>query len=250
MTAGPVVLQVRDLRHHYEDGTATLKGIDFAVREGECLGIVGANGAGKSTLLQLLAGCLEPDSGEVWLDGVSLHHAANEKARRQIGLVFQDADDQLFMPTVWEDVAFGLAARGVATATLKNEAIAVLRTLHAAHLAERAPHRLSGGEKRVVATATVLAMLPRILVLDEPTAALDPRARRHWIALLKAMPVTRIVASHDLDMVLDVCDRVLVMNQGSIVRESEVPGCLRDAAFLRDCGLELPLRYEEGREGT
>ncbi|MDR2710084.1 MAG: energy-coupling factor ABC transporter ATP-binding protein [Burkholderiales bacterium] len=243
MTASPDILQVRGLRHHYEDGTATLKGIDFTVREGECLGIVGANGAGKSTLLQLLAGCLEADSGEVSLDGVPLYKEKN-KARPPIGLVFQDADDQLFMPTVWEDVAFGLAARGVEAAALKHEAVAVLKTLHATHLAGRTPHRLSGGEKRIAATAAVLAMSPRILALDEPTAALDPRARRHWMALLKAMPSTRIVASHDLDMVLDVCDRVLVMHQGNIARESEVPGCLRDAAFLRDCGLELPLRYE------
>ncbi len=246
MTADAIVLQVEGLRHCYEDGTATLHGIDFVVREGECLGIVGANGAGKSTLLQLLAGCLEPAGGEVRLDGMPLYRDENQKnkARRQIGLVFQDADDQLFMPTVWEDVAFGLAARGVPVAALKQEAIGVLQTLQAAHLAERAPHRLSGGEKRVAATAAVLAMAPRVLVLDEPTAALDPRARRHWIALLKAMPVTRIVASHDLDMVLDACDRVLVLHQGGIVRESAVPGCLRDAAFLHGCGLELPLRYE------
>jgi cobalt/nickel transport system ATP-binding protein len=204
------------------------------------LALIGANGSGKSTLLAHLAGCFPFDgSGEIRLFGQSVGSDL-ERLRKAVGLIFQDSDDQLFMPSVLEDVAFGLVARGMKVAVAHERALAVLETLSAAQLASRLPHRLSGGEKRVVALAGILVTQPEIIVLDEPSSGLDPQARRRVIEMLQALDRPMILATHDLDMALDVCTRALVMNEGRITADGNLPDLLKDEPLLLENGLELP----------
>ena len=164
--------------------------------------------------------------------------------RRTVGMVFQDADDQLFMPTVGEDVAFGPANMGLPPEDVERRVHEALETVGALHLLERPPYRLSGGEKRMVSIATVLAMQPDILVMDEPTNHLDARARRNCIALLRSFKHARIIVSHDLDMVMDVCNRIIVLNQGRLVADDTPQTIFSNAALLEECHLELPLRMQ------
>ena len=164
--------------------------------------------------------------------------------RRTVGMVFQDADDQLFMPTVGEDVAFGPANMGLPPEDVERRVHEALETVGALHLLERPPYRLSGGEKRMVSIATVLAMQPDILVMDEPTNHLDARARRNCIALLRSFKHARIIVSHDLDMVMDVCNRIIVLNQGRLVADDTPQAIFSNAALLEECHLELPLRMQ------
>jgi cobalt/nickel transport system ATP-binding protein len=245
-TDAAAVVQVHALAYAYPDGTPALRGVDLQVAAGGALGIVGANGAGKSTLLQHLNGLLRPAAGEVHIDGQRLADDTLAEARRRVGFVFQDADDQLFMPTVFDDVAFGPLHQGLAEAEVRARVAQALATVGAAHLAARAPYRLSGGEKRLVALAGVLAMAPRVLVLDEPSAGLDPTARRRLIGLLRTLPHTRIVAAHDLDLVLEVCPRVLVLHQGRVHADGDARAIFGDAALLARCGLEPPLAWPRG----
>jgi cobalt/nickel transport system ATP-binding protein len=168
--------------------------------------------------------------------------------RKAVGLIFQDPDDQLFMPRVLEDVAFGLVSHGMNLTQAHQQARATLETLSSVHLENRLPHRLSGGEKRLVALAGILAMRPEIVALDEPTASLDPRARRRVIEVLKTLDQPMILATHDLDMALDVCTRALVMNKGRVAAEGELPALLKDETLLLENGLELPPRFERRPE--
>ncbi|MDR1363609.1 MAG: energy-coupling factor ABC transporter ATP-binding protein [Spirochaetaceae bacterium] len=221
----------------YDNTIVSLDKINLSVSQGECICIAGANGSGKSTLLQIIAGCVKPSLGSIIIDGV---RQKNDGKGRVSGIVFQDPEDQLFMPSVWEDVAFGVMEKGMDCETAKALAIEALESVDAAYLAERAPYKLSGGEKQRAALAAVLIMKPDILLLDEPTAALDPRARKNLIALLKKIPRTKIIATHDLDMALEVADRVIFLRNGRIAAASPVPGLLLDEVFLQDTGLELP----------
>jgi cobalt/nickel transport system ATP-binding protein len=195
-------------------------------------------------LLAHLAGCfaVPAGNGEIILFGRPAG-AEPHRLRGAVGLIFQDPDDQLFMPRVLEDVAFGLVSRGMSVAEAHERALSTLETLSVAHLANRPPHRLSGGEKRMVALAGILAADPEIIVLDEPSSTLDPRARRHVIGVLKALGKPMILATHDLDMVLDICTRAVIMNKGRAVAEGPLPSILQDETFLRRNGLEAPLRY-------
>ncbi len=236
------LLEVKGLCHRYNERLASLRDINFTLARGESLAIVGANGSGKSTLLQLISACLKPASGDILLEGQSVYENV-KNARRQIGMVFQDPDDQLFMPTVWEDVAFGVLNRGVALSEARDMALAALDKVCARHLADRESHRLSGGEKRVAALATVFIMNPSVLLLDEPTNALDPKARRNLIELLAQREYSKIIATHDLDMALEICDRVIFLDNGKMAGESIVPGLLLDESFLKSVNLELPLSY-------
>ncbi|MDR2658897.1 MAG: energy-coupling factor ABC transporter ATP-binding protein [Spirochaetaceae bacterium] len=222
----------------YDGAIKSLNDISFSVLEGECICVAGANGSGKSTLLQVISGCVKPSSGSVIIDGVTRKNGEKEKIS---ALVFQEPEDQLFMPSVWEDVAFGVMNKDMDCETAKTLAIAALESVDAAALAERAPYKLSGGEKQRAALASVLIMEPEILLLDEPTASLDPRARKKLINLLKKIPRTKIIATHDLDMALDIANRVIFLNGGRIAADSEVPGLLLDETFLQNAGLELPL---------
>ena len=236
------VLEARALHYAYPDGNPALNGVDFALNKGEKLALVGANGSGKSTLMLHLSGCLAAQRGEVLLRGSPVGSDL-KRLRDAVGLIFQDPDDQLFMPQVFEDVAFGLVAHGRNVAEAHAEAAAVLDTLNIGHLASRPPHRLSGGEKRMVALAGILVMQPEIVVLDEPSAALDPRARRRVIETLQELEKPLILATHDLDMALDVCGRAIVMNKGVVSADGAIPDILQDKFLLLENGLEPPLRY-------
>lgn len=239
MSAPAIVL--RGLAHAYADGTPALRGVDLRIEAGESVAIVGANGAGKSTLLLHLNGLLLPGAGSVAIEGQPVTRATLVAVRQRVGMVFQDADDQLFMPTVQDDVAFGPLNQGLAAAEVQRRVAAALAAVGAAHLAARAPYRLSGGEKRAVAIAGVLAMAPAILVLDEPSAGLDPAGRRRLIQLLRGLPQTRVIATHDLDLVLDLCPRVVVLHQGRVAADGAPRSVFADGALLQRCQLEPPL---------
>ncbi len=236
-------VDVRGLHHRYADGTAALRGLDCHIGAGEAVAVVGANGAGKSTFLLHLDGLLQPSAGEVRVGELPVRRDTRVQVQRRVGYVFQDADDQLFMPTVEDDVAFGPLNLGLSPQAARERVQQALARVGAAHLATRAPWRLSGGEKRVVAIAGVLAMAPQVLVLDEPSAGLDPAARRRLIALLRSLPQTRIVATHDLDLALEVCTRVLVMHEGRIEADGVPAEVFRDTALLQRCHLEPPLAW-------
>jgi cobalt/nickel transport system ATP-binding protein len=212
-----------------------LTDISFSVEKGVTVCVAGANGCGKSTLLQLIAQCLEPQKGTITI------HSGADGGNRHAGIVFQEPDHQLFMPTVWEDVAFGVLKKGAAPDSAREAAFAALRMVEAEHIAERPPYKLSGGEKQRAVLAGILITEPEILVLDEPSAALDPRARKNLIALLKRIPCTKIIASHDLDLALDLADTLIFLDKGRIAAQSPVPGLLLNETFLQTIGLELPL---------
>jgi len=203
--------------------------------------IIGANGAGKSTLLLHLNGYLAPTAGEIQIGDFPLNKGTLPQIRRSVGMVFQDPDDQLFMPTVYDDVAFGPLNLGLSGSDLDRCVIESLERVGARHLVEKAPYHLSGGEKRRVAIATVLSMSPDILVLDEPTNGLDPYSRRQLIALLKQFRHTRIFTSHDLDMVLELCERTIVLKDGVVRADGPTLEIFQDAALLEECRLEKPL---------
>ena len=238
------LIDICHLEFTYPDGTPALRDVSLAVCRGESVGIIGANGAGKSTLLLHLAGCLTPSGGKLTIGGTPLHRDTVDAIRRSVGVVFQNPDDQLFMPTVQDDVAFGPRNQGLAEAEVAGRVQEALAAVGAAGLVGRPPYRLSGGEKRAVSIATVLAMSPEILVLDEPTAGLDPRSRRNVIGLLNQLDHTRIVASHDLDLILEVCQRVILLRQGRVAADGRCAEVLRQSALLADGGLELPLTLQ------
>ena len=234
-------LRVHGLHYRYPDGLHALKGVDLCVEEGECLALVGPNSAGKSTLLLHCNGCLLPAEGEVRVAGVPVDKAHLDDIRRRVGTVFQEADDQLFMPTIAEDVGFGPHNMGLAPQEVQARVEQALAAVGAGHLLQRQPHHLSGGEKRAVAIATVLAMRPGLLLLDEPTSNLDPRARRRFMELARSLPQTRIIATHDMDMVLELCARTVVLYDGQVRADGPTREIFQDAILLQQCGLEVPL---------
>ena len=233
------MLRVENLRYTYPDGHEARRGISLTVHEGEKLALVGANGSGKSTLLLHIAGAVKVQQGRITFRG----QEAQEVLRKNIGLTFQDADDQILMPSVLEDVAFSLIAGGLGREEAHKRARGILESLGIAHLSGRLPHRLSGGEKRIVSFAGVLASEPEVLALDEPSSALDPRSRRRVIDFLRGSRHTIILATHDLDMALDVCTRAVILSEGSVACEGTLPELFRDKNILEANGLELPLRY-------
>lgn len=237
-------VEALDLHHSYPDGTVALRGVSFRITHGESVAIVGENGAGKSTLLLHLNGYLAPTGGEVRIGGLPLNRDTLPAVRRAVGMVFQDPDDQLFMPTVFEDVAFGPLNLGLPAEEVEGRVAKALETVGMGGLGGRPPYKLSGGEKRAVAIATVLAMEPDILVMDEPTANLDPRSRRRLIQLLRSFSHTKIIATHDLDMALDLCGRTLVLHEGRIAADGPTRDILRDESILGPCSLERPLRLQ------
>jgi len=238
------IVEIQDLRYTYPDGTKALRGVSLRIVHGESVALVGANGAGKSTLLKHLNGCLVPEAGTVRIGGFPLTPKTLSQVRKTVGMVFQDPDDQLFMPLVREDVAFGPLNLGLPPEEVEERVRQALETVDASHLADRPPYRLSAGEKRSVAIASVLAMEPSILVMDEPSSHLDPRARRQLIRLLSSFQHTKIIATHDLDLALDLCPRTAVLREGRIAADGPTLEILQDEELLESCRLEKPLRLQ------
>lgn len=240
------VVKIRDLEYAYPDGTKALKGINATVLEGESIALIGPNGAGKSTLLLHLNGILR-GKGRVEVAQTEISAGNAETVREKIGLVFQDPDDQLFMPTVFDDVAFGPINLGWE----KEKVIfAVKRALGEVDMLdsiERVSHHLSFGEKKKAALATVLSMQPEILILDEPSSNLDPRARRHLIEVLRNLSITKIIAGHDLELDLAICNKAILLDGGEIIAAGGIEEILGDKLLMESHGLEVPLSLQLGR---
>jgi cobalt/nickel transport system ATP-binding protein len=232
-------LQVRDLHFSYHDGHAALRGVSFEVCEGDKVALVGPNGAGKSTLMLHLNGILH-GQGEVNVGGKRLMRENLPAIRSMVGLVFQNPDDQLFSPTVFEDVAFGPLHMGLPMNEVEARVNAALEAVRMTGFRDRLSHHLSVGEKKRIAIATVLSMDPQILVLDEPSAGLDPRARRTLINLLRELPITMLVSTHDIRLVQELFPRTIVMDEGTIVADGRTNNILDDEALLTAHGLEKP----------
>lgn len=233
-----------DVRFAYPDGRDALAGVDLAVQPGERLAVLGPNGAGKSTLVLHLNGILTPSSGEVRIGDTVVSGATAAEVRRRVAIVFQDPDDQLFMPTVHDDVAFGPANAGLAGHALEDRVASALGAVGLAEHGGRAPHHLSLGQRRRAAVATVLSMEPEVLVLDEPTANLDPAARRELAEILRAQSVTTLVVTHDLPYALELCPRSVILDAGRIVADGPTPELLADTELLAAHRLELPHGFD------
>ena len=233
-------VEVEGLSYRYPDGTPALRDINMRVTAGETVGIIGPNGAGKTTLLLHLNGVRRPTAGAVRVLGREVTARNAREVRSEVGLVFENPDHQLFMPTVFEDVAFGPLNQGVGREELGEIVGEALSKVGMEGSEQRPPHHLSLGERRRVALATVLAMKPRILVLDEPLAGLDPRGRRELMELIASLPGTKVIASHDLEMVLRLCGSVFVLDGGQIVAEGPTARLLSNQALMENHGLEVP----------
>ncbi|WP_169975326.1 energy-coupling factor ABC transporter ATP-binding protein [Tautonia rosea] len=266
----PASLLVRGLRYRYPDGKEALRGVDLEIRAGETVALVGPNGAGKSTLLLHLNGLLpgrlgsagdpglghghglpsikRPESAtSVWIDGLPVNERNGPEIRRRVGLLFQDPDDQMFSATVLEDVAFGPLNLGKRKAEARRIALHCLGLVDMAQAADRPPHHLSFGERKRACLAGVLACEPTVLVLDEPTANLDPRSRRNFLSLIRSLPATKLIATHDLEMVLELCDRVALLDAGRVVADGLPETILGDEALMESHGLELPISIRLSR---
>ena len=238
------IVEASDLHYTYPEGTVGLSGVTFRITHGESVALVGENGAGKSTLLLHLNGFLSADSGEVRVGGYAVNSKNLNTIRRAVGMVFQNPDDQLFMPTVLDDVAFGPLNLGFTDIEARTKSMQALDTVGAAHLKNRPPYKLSQGEERSVAIATVLAMSPDILVMDEPTSSLDPMSRAALIELLKTFRHTKIIATHDLDMAMDLCERTIVLHKGKVTADGPTLKLFQDEELLHLSRLERPLRMQ------
>ncbi len=234
----------RELDFTYPDGTVGLEKVSFRITHGESVALVGANGAGKSTLLLHMSGCLLPTGGSLQVGDWPVTKKTVATIRRSVGMVFQDSDDQLFMPTVFEDVAFGPMNLGLGPEQVEAVVEDALQRVAAGHLKDRPPYKLSAGEKRRVAIAAVLAMSPAILVMDEPSSSLDPRSRRELMELLKSFEHTKIIATHDLDLALELCPRTIVLGEGRVLADGPTADIFADAAVLSQSRLEKPLSMQ------
>lgn len=237
-------VNVTDLFYTYPDGTEALKGVNFKVMEGERVAVIGSNGSGKSTLFYHLNGLFSPTKGTVLINEEEITKTNLDKIRMTVGLVFQDPDDQLFAPTVWEDVAFGPRNMGLSKREVAERVNSALNMLHIADLKDKRPDNLSGGQKRLVSIAGVLAMNPEIIVLDEPTSNLDPctsSAVMHLLVdLSRRMNIALIIATHDVDAVPQYADRIYVMHEGRFVAEGTPEAVFSNTSVIRESHLRLP----------
>ncbi|MBQ9563389.1 MAG: ABC transporter ATP-binding protein [Lachnospiraceae bacterium] len=238
------VLSLEQAGCYYDISHPVLSGLTFAIRKGEAVGLIGANGSGKSTLLDSLCG-LTPHTGSMSLHGLSVEKQNLAQIRRRTGYLLQDSDSQLFLPTVYDDIAFAPRNYGLGEETAEAAVDEALERTGIAHLKHRQNYRLSGGEKRMVCLAVVLAMKPELVLMDEPSIALDPYNRRTLIRLLNQMPETKHIASHDLDLVDETCERVILLDDHGIRADGPAAQILQDEALLTSCRLELPLSMQK-----
>ncbi len=234
------MIKIDHLSVKYQDGNQVINGIDLRVKDGETIGIIGANGAGKSTLLMTMVGILFPGEGSIEIDGVLLDRKNLRELRERTGVVFQNPDDQLFMSNVFDDIAFGLRNYGMQEENVKQKIMKMMEELGVEKLQHMSSHKLSGGEKRIIAIATVLVMEPSVVLFDEPSSFLDPKTRRRLIHLLRELKMTKVIATHDLDMALELCDRIVVLKKGKVFAEGNAKDILTNQSLLEEAGLELP----------
>lgn len=240
-----ISIKIEDLYYEYPDGYEALRGIDLTLYKGESLGIVGANGAGKSTLLLQLTGINYPSKGKIEVNSMEINKKNLAQIRKDIGFVFQNPEDQLFTTSIYEDVAFGPKNYKLSKEEVDKRVNEALEKVGILDLKDRAPYRLSGGQQNLAAIATAISMEPSILIMDEPTSALDPRARRRLINLLNSFEYTKIIASHDLDMILDTCKRTIVIKDGQIAADGNTKDILLNEKLMDECNLELPLSCQK-----
>jgi cobalt/nickel transport system ATP-binding protein len=233
------ILAVRELQFSYPDGLIALRGVTLNLCRGEKVALVGPNGAGKSTLILQLNGILQ-GKGEIEIGGMRLTHDNLPSIRAMVGLVFQNPDDQLFSPSVFEDVAFGPLHMGLPETEVLTRVNSALEAVRMTSYRDRLSHHLSVGEKKRIAIATVLSMKPRLLILDEPSAGLDPRARRTLINVLRELPITMLVSTHDMRLVQELFPRTIVMDEGQIVADGQTKDILENEELLTAHGLEKP----------
>ena len=240
------MIEFRNVSFSYDKERRVLADVSFHIHEGESVGLIGANGAGKSTIMKLLLGLLEPSGGTVLVKGNAVSKKSLAEVRKTLGFVFQDSDDQMFMPTVFDDMMFAPLNYGVPREEAEARVEDVLNRLGISGLKNRYNHRISGGEKRMAAIATILVMQPEAILMDEPTSALDPFNRRMIINTVKDLKQTKLIASHDLDMIMDTCSRVILLSEGRITADGRAEEILRDKELLEANHLELPLSLSRG----
>ena len=235
------MIELKDVSFSYISNIEVLSNINLNINENESIGIIGANGVGKSTLLKLLVGLELGYTGEIIIDDVKVEKKKLSEIRQKIGYVFQDSDSQLFMPTIYEDVAFAPKNYGFSEEEVQNRTIEALKNVGIEDLKDKPIYHLSGGQKKLASIATVLSMKPDILIFDEPTIALDPRNRRKFIEVLNSLSGTKIVASHDLDLIYDTCKKTILISDGKIIKNGLTKEILNNKELLENNGLELPL---------
>ncbi|KLE15543.1 ABC transporter ATP-binding protein [Clostridium sp. C8] len=234
-------VDVENLSFSYEKSYPILKNITFTAKENESIGIIGANGVGKSTILKLLVGLNLNYEGSIKIEDIPIQKSTLSRIRERIGYVFQDSDNQLFMPNVYEEIAFAPRNYGLSEKEVEMRVNYALKKVHIENLRDKQIYKMSGGEKKLVSIATIFAMNPDIILMDEPTIALDPRNRRNLINILNEFEHLKIIASHDLDMILDTCTRTILICEGRIVRDGDTKSILKDKELLEANNLELPL---------
>lgn len=233
------MIEFQHVSFAYEKDRPVLQDLSFRIEKGEAVGLIGANGAGKSTVMKLLLGLLEGE-GRILVDGTQVRRDTLSEIRKKQGFVLQNSDNQMFMPTVYEDMMFAPLNYGLSREEAESRVDAVLTRLNLTELKHRYNHRISGGEKRMAAIATVLAMEPEAVLMDEPTSALDPYNRRIVINTIRELPQTKLITSHDLDMILDTCSRVILLSEGKIAADGAAADILHDRALLERHRMELP----------
>ena len=233
------MIEFQNVSFSYDGERPVVENLSFTIGKGESVGLIGANGAGKSTIMKLLLGLLS-GQGQILVDGLTVNKQNLPAIRQKIGFVLQDSDNQMFMPTVYEDMIFGPRNYGLSKEETEQRVDAVLNQLGLAELKYRYNHKISGGEKRMAAIATILTMEPETILMDEPSTALDPVNRRTVINTINTLPQTKLIASHDLDMILDTCQRVILLSRGKIVADGPADHILRDRELLEANRMELP----------
>ncbi|WP_034465556.1 energy-coupling factor ABC transporter ATP-binding protein [Butyrivibrio proteoclasticus] len=239
------ILRIENLSFTYEDNNHVLDDINLVAHDGESIGIIGANGIGKSTLMKLLVGLLLDYQGTIEVAGHPVNKKNLNHVREHIGYVFQDSDSQLFLSTIEDDVAFGPRNYGLSEEEVKEKVDAALAKVHISDLKNKHIYKLSGGEKKLAAIATILAMEPDIIIMDEPSIALDPRNRKNLISILNDIHSLKLITSHDLDFIMDTCERTVLLDDGRIIANGKTSEILSNKALLEDHGLELPLRLQK-----